>query len=233
MVTALLVGLVVGLGLSVPPGPIAVAVIKHALEGKYKESHQMAVGAAGMDVVFTTIAAFASSALVVYLTNLLTAYAWIPFVLQIVCVVVLIVMGIRYFRATVSDVVSSEEKEMVQEETVRRLGYTSPFILGILIALTNLASPTFLPSLVFVTGYLHSNGWVGHTAPDNLFMALGFGLGALVWFLVLIRVLTKFRARLSSGFIGQIYKFAGGSFFLFALLLAFNVLRTTDWKHLF
>jgi threonine/homoserine/homoserine lactone efflux protein len=232
MMIALVVGLVVGLVLSIPPGPIAVAVIKQALEGNNRSSLELAGGAAGMDILYSMLAAFASSAIVVYLTNLLTAHRWVPLVLQVVCVVVLVVIGIRYLRSTSGDVVASEKKEMVQEEKARQLGYSSPFIVGVLIALTNLASPTFLPSLIFITGYLHSNDWVGHRAVDNIFLAIGFGLGAFSWFLILTRLLTKFRSRLSENFVGKIYRFAGGSFILFALILAYNIIRSTDWQHM-
>lgn len=233
MVTALLVGLLVGLILAIPPGPIAVAVIKQALEGKFRASMEIAISAAGMDIIYSMIAAFASSALVIYLTNLLTAHLWVPLLLQVVCVIVLVVIGIRYLKSTSGDVVASEKKEMVQEERARNLGYTSPFIVGILIALTNLASPTFLPSLIFITGYLHSNEWIGHRAIDNVFLAIGFGMGAFVWFLILMRLLKKFRAKLSKNFVGQIYRFAGGSFILFAALLAYHVISGTDWSRLF
>ena len=45
MLTALLVGVVLGFVLSIPPGPIGIAVIKHAVEGEYKNGTWLAMGA--------------------------------------------------------------------------------------------------------------------------------------------------------------------------------------------
>src|SRR4029453_12741111 len=66
MVTALLVGLVVGFVLAIPPGPIAIACLSQAL----------ALSASAMDIGYALLAAFASSALVGALRGLVTDNAW-------------------------------------------------------------------------------------------------------------------------------------------------------------
>ena len=62
MVTALLVGLVLGFVLAMPPGPIAIAILRQALAGQVREGVAMALGASAMDIVSVFIAGWASSA---------------------------------------------------------------------------------------------------------------------------------------------------------------------------
>jgi threonine/homoserine/homoserine lactone efflux protein len=76
MVTALLVGLVVGFVLAIPPGPLAIACISQALAGQARESVALALSASAMDIGYALLAAFASSALVGALRGLVTDNAW-------------------------------------------------------------------------------------------------------------------------------------------------------------
>src|SRR5437870_5399079 len=76
MVTSLLVGLVVGFVLAIPPGPLAIACISQALAGQARESVALALSASAMDIGYALLAAFASSALVGALRGLVTDNAW-------------------------------------------------------------------------------------------------------------------------------------------------------------
>jgi threonine/homoserine/homoserine lactone efflux protein len=98
MVTALLVGLVVGFVLAIPPGPLAIACISQALAGQARESVALALSASAMDIGYALLAAFASSALVGALRGLVTDNAWALLAFQGGCIVVLVVLGLRYCR---------------------------------------------------------------------------------------------------------------------------------------
>src|SRR2546427_85667 len=100
MLTALLAGLVVGFVLAIPPGPIAVACIRQALEGQERAAVQLAIGASAMDIVYALMAAFASSALFVWLRSMVMTNAWSVLVFQVGCIVALVVLGLRYVRPT-------------------------------------------------------------------------------------------------------------------------------------
>src|SRR5437762_1338112 len=98
MLSGLIVGIIVGFALAMPPGPIAVAIMKQALEGHSRAGLQMAYGAATMDIVYALLAAFASSALVSTLKERVLANPWVMFIFQLVCIGVLVFLGLRYFR---------------------------------------------------------------------------------------------------------------------------------------
>ena len=224
MVTSLLVGLVVGFVLAIPPGPIAIACLSQALAGQAREGLALALSASAMDIGYALLAAFASSALVGALRGLVTDNAWSLLAFQGGCIVVLVVLGLRYCRPT------GGAGRPRQEERDRTRDDASPYLRGVLIALTNLASPTFLPSLIFTMSLLHARGWVGHDVGDNVMYALGFGAGAALWFVLLLRTLTLLRSKVSPTVIPMLYRLAGGVFLLFALVLAYNMVTTTAWS---
>ncbi|MCE7934017.1 MAG: hypothetical protein DYG96_05430 [Chlorobi bacterium CHB2] len=232
----LLLGILTGFALAIPPGPISIAVIKQALDGHRSVGYQIGAGAALADVLFATLAAFASSAFVDSLLRSITSFGWLVVLVQLGCIVVLLVLARNYFKATSQKVVASATKEQKHEERAKLLGLRSPFALGALLGLMNLASPTFLPTLTLVIGALRTNthlqGVVGATPTDNIILAVGFGSGVFLWFFALLQLLIKFRLRIPSNFIGRVYQFAGWAFVLFAIILAFKVATSTDWKNI-
>jgi hypothetical protein len=62
--------------------------------------------------------------------------------------------------------------------------------------------------------------------------ALGFGAGAALWFVLLLRTLTRLRSQFSPTVIPMLSRIAGGVFLLFALMLAYNMVTTTAWSRL-
>src|SRR5438034_6633963 len=112
MLTSLLMGLVVGFVLAMPPGPLAIACIRHALAGQTRESVALALSASAMDIGYALLAAFASSALVGALRGLVTDNAWSLLAFQGGCIVVLVVLGLRFCRATgVAGLPLTEERD--------------------------------------------------------------------------------------------------------------------------
>jgi threonine/homoserine/homoserine lactone efflux protein len=156
MVTALLVGLVVGFVLAIPPGPIALACLHQALAGQARQGVALVLGASAMDI----------------------GYALLAF--QGGCIVVLVVLGVRSCRS----ITPGDAARAQPEAWGRPRDNASPYLRGVLIALTNLASSTFLPSLIFTMSLLHIRGWVGDAVGDHIMYALGFGGGGALWFLL-------------------------------------------------
>src|SRR5881398_1048563 len=76
MVTALLVGLVVGFVMVMPPGPMAMACMRQALAGRAREGVALVLGAAAMDSGCTLL------------------------VFQGGCILMLVVVGLHYCRSS-------------------------------------------------------------------------------------------------------------------------------------
>ncbi|MEK9136143.1 MAG: LysE family transporter [Bacteroidota bacterium] len=232
MITALLLGIVSGFILSIPPGPLSAAVTKHSVGHSFRSGFMIALGGAAMDIIYVLIAAFASSAIVIALVDLITGNGWTLLGFQVLAILVLLFMGVRYMRhkhtpAEESKILRVEE---AQEQKAQKLGYPSPFFIGVLIAVANLASPTFIPSMISVIGYIQANGLLSGRAYDNVAYALGFGAGTAVWFTLVAKVLVQHRSKFSASVLSNIYKFAGGTFILCACVLTYHVVMSTDWS---
>jgi len=228
MVTALLVGLVVGFVMVMPPGPIAMACMRQALAGHTKEGWALGLGAAVMDSGYALLAAFASSALVEALWDMMMHHAWALLAFQGGCIVVLVVVGLHYCRSSRHGGAARARPEA----RGRLRGDVSPALSGVLLALTNLANPMFLPSLIFVMSLLQVRGWVGHAVGDHLMYALGFGGGAALWYVLLLRTVTHLRAQFSPTVLPMLARVAGGVLLLCAGLLTYSVVMTTAWSRL-
>jgi threonine/homoserine/homoserine lactone efflux protein len=233
MLTALLIGVLLGFVLSIPPGPIGIAVIKHALDGEHNNGAALALGAALMDFLYTLAAAFASSAIMVALNDYINGHQIVMVAFQVICIAVLTTLGIKYLKAPTREVVDAAQKENIQERKAQRLGFSSPVMIGVMIAITNVASPTFIPSLILFASLARHEGYLGPDPWESVLYSVGFGVGAGLWFMVLLRTLFSCREKLSPRFITYIYYFAGGVFGLSAVLLAFNVVTGTNWNQLF
>ena len=229
MVLSLLIGLVVGFGMSIPPGPISVAVIKQGVQGDFHSGIRIGVGASLIDCLYALIAAFASSAIILEFKNFLAGHAWVELLFQIVCIAILILLGRKYFNATTEDLQQSTDEEEARESRARKFGVSSAFMVGILMAVMNLANPSFLPSLIFVAGFVQAKQWIIPGISGSLLYAVGFGLGVFIWFYVLLRLILRMRTRLPTTYFTYIFKFAGGAFYLFAAILAVRVFLATDW----
>jgi threonine/homoserine/homoserine lactone efflux protein len=229
-----LLGIGGGFVLCIPPGPLAIAVTKHGVEGHFRPGLMLALGAALMDVVYILLSTFASSAIVLALQQLIKETVWFPLLFQIACIILLLFLGIRYSTPEQREKATqqSEKAELAQEERARELGHATPFFVGILIAVTNLASPTFLPSMITFVGFLHGTGWLQRGVLPSVFFSVGFGMGTLLWFFCVLRVLLRFRKSISQNFVSNIYRFAGATLIAFAAIIAYHAVTATEWSHL-
>ncbi len=234
LLATVLLGIAGGFILSIPPGPLAIAVTKQGIEGNFRAGLKIVIGAALMDVAYILISTFASSAIVVALDRLIKETQWFPVLFQVACIFLLLFLGIRYFTpAQCKKVTSENEKtELAQEARARDMGHATPFFIGILIAVTNLATPTFLPSMIAFVGFLHGTGWLHRGVLSSALFSVAFGVGTLLWFLCVLRVLIRYRRSISGNFVQNIYRFAGGTLILFAAVIAYHTVTATEWAHL-
>lgn len=231
---AVLLGIAGGFILTIPPGPLAIAVTKQGLEGNFRSGLMLVLGASLMDMIYILGTTFASSAIVVALERLINETQWFPVFFQIACIILLLFLGIKYFTPERREEATreSEKTERAQEERARKMGHATPFFIGVLIAITNLATPTFLPSMIAFVGFLHGAGWLNSGVLPSVLFSIGFGLGTVLWFFIVLRLLLRFRKSISQNFIANIYRFAGGTLITFAAVIAYHTVTATEWGQL-
>jgi len=232
VVASFLVGLFLGFVMSIPPGPISIAVIKQGVQGNFRRGIRIGFGAAIMDSVYALIAAFASSAIVVRLAKFINGQPWMELAFQVVCIAILILLGRKYVRATTDDLRHSTEEEEEQETRVKKFGYSSAVMFGVLMGIMNLANPSFLPSLMAASGFVSAKGWILSGVAGSALFAVGFATGVFCWFYVLLRIILRVRTNLPMTYFTYIFRFAGIAFYVFAVILAVRVFLATEWKSL-
>jgi threonine/homoserine/homoserine lactone efflux protein len=177
MITSFLVGMLMSFfGSMIPTGPIALIVLKRGLRGKNLGALSFASGAA---------IAEAGYALLAYLgiNFALSRYPIQTFILQLLAGGILIVFAL----VCIYDGCANPSQKPSREYP------GANFLLGLSIAGLN---PTFLVTWAGAVTAARGAGLISdlHAAPA---FALGVILGSILWFWILIRVLTHHAGRLS------------------------------------
>lgn len=231
MITALLSGIILGFLLAMPPGPIAVAVMKAGLQDNVRKGMGIGIGAAVMDVFYCLLLLLATGSVRDETTAFLDSNQTLVIVLQVACVAAMIIYGVLNLRVKRTPL-HVEERPGGMSQVVERIGSKGPFFIGIAISLTNLANPTFLPSLASMSMIMQNNGLVEVHLPDQLLFSLGFGAGMMGWIVLLLRTILRYRSRMSPRFIEALHRFAGITFIGFGTYIGYRAFSVIKWPEL-
>lgn len=231
MVTSLLSGIILGFVLAIPPGPIAVAVMKAGLQDNGSKGMGIGFGAALMDVFYCLAVMMAMTPLAAQTDSFMRNNQTLVLVLQIVCVAAMIIYGIVNLR-TRRTPVYTEPVRSGSAAWVERIGSKGPFFIGVGISLTNLVNPTFLPSLASMSLFMQKLGFVDLHLSSQLLFSLGFGAGMLGWIVVLLRTILKYRSRMSPRLIDSLHRFAGITFIGFGTYIGYRAFSVVKWPEL-
>ncbi len=227
MIAGLIAGIITGFIVSVPPlGPIAFALISKGFRGETKEGMAIASGSAFMDMIYALIA-FGGISLFVSLLpmsveNLINSNMG---VIQIVLIyagcVVVIIYGIRIMK----NKVDYEELEASQSLTVTKAmgrakgfvqkhkmpvkvnsNFFGQFIMGVMLCISSITLPASWFALV---GYVKSFGVIDKSFWGGLIFSAGAFLGTVLWFWLLLKVITGNKHRINKNTIGKLNIAAG------------------------
>lgn len=230
MITALLSGIIIGFILAIPPGPIAVAVMKSGLKDTFRKGIGIGFGAAVMDVLYCLVLMLATSSVVGETKTFMSSNQLLVLFFQLACVVVMIGYGVLNLRVKRTPL--AIEGAVKKRSLVDRISDKGPFFIGIGISLTNLANPTFLPSLAYMTVLMQQYGAVDARVADHILFSFGFGIGMLGWISLLLRMIIRYRDKMSPRFIEGLHRFAGLTFIGFGTYIGFRVFSVVKWPEL-
>ena len=185
---ALIVGLMVGYLLAIPPGPIGMAAARTGLRQGSSSAQLLALGAGIFDMIYC-LAAMSASVGVASLLHFDASQSPIAMAIGMLVAVAIAGVGIYQYRNPV-------ELSLGEDDRQARTNGTRPFMTGVAYALANLANPTFIPSLLVMTAYILGMGLVGPTLLDRLLFSLGFGVGNFMWLVTLVSIILRYRERL-------------------------------------
>lgn len=234
MALALLIGFTLGFVLAIPPGPIGVMVIKMGVENTMRSSIKLSIGTAMMDAVYSFVAILAASAANAAIGSFMDTNPILYLVFQVGVILALLAYGIiNLLRARKKtpeerDILNAEPRR-TRSKFIENLKTKGPFLLGVGLALTNLAHPTFMPTLAIVSAQVHKFGLFDISLVNNLGFAIGFGFGNFVWLYVLTRIINHYKNRFTSNAMVRLRQFAGITFISAGGLIGYRVLTLTHW----
>ena len=168
---ALLVGLLIGIVLSIPIGPINVAVISRGFKQGFSRAFAVGLGASVMDFLYCGAALLGLSAIVHKLE--------VNIFIQAIGFLVLLYLGIR-------DI--STKIESFRDETVvpREGRFHSAFLIGVFMYVSN---PMLVAFWITLGGIIQSTGTFINGITDGAIFALGVGSGTALWYYLLLKAI--------------------------------------------
>ncbi len=198
-------GLIIGVSIAAPVGPIGVLCIQRTLTGGLIHGWFSGLGAATADAVYGLIAAFGLT----FVSNLLVEYnIWF----RLVGGIFLCFLGIKSF-------LSKPSYQMVSKDNSSRWGlYGSTFFL-------TLANPMTILSFAAIFAGLGMTGTAAAGYALAGLMVAGVFSGSILWWLFLSGTTSILRGKLDREKVAWVNRFAGLIVFSFGLLALLSVFR--------
>ena len=232
MIVALLAGFIIGYILAIPPGPVAVTVMRLSLDKGIKHSVLAATGTGLMDFIYCLIIVFATSAALSLVNGFFNDYPVLLLGFQLFVVASIIIYGIVNIK--LKDKIENPKKKRPPSKFkfLEKLSHRGPFFLGIGVAIANIANPTFLPSLAYITVNAHEFILVDRSFLTNLTFSFAFGLGNFSWLYTVSKVLVHYKDQMSTKVLARIHQFAGYTLIGFGAVLGYRVFTFTHWTEI-
>lgn len=228
MLSALIIGAIAGFILALPPGPVGVSAIKYALFSDLKLGNKFALANLLMDFVYCLIAIFATSAIASELSALTKDFPFLILGIQFSIVLALILYGVLNLKNSKTSILS-EKVRTKKFNFVSKFENKGPFLIGIAIGLTNFANPSFFGTLTWLSVNIFALNLIENVFSQKSLFAIGFGVGNYLWLSLLMRIVFKFKHRISEQMMVRIHQFAGISFIGFGTILGARLLFLTKW----
>jgi threonine/homoserine/homoserine lactone efflux protein len=181
-------GVVIGLAVAAPVGPIGVLCIRRTLAEGHASGFVSGLGAATADAAYGSVAALGLT----FVTSLLVgAESW----LRLVGGVFLVFLGVRTFLSRPSERPATAGKGDLPG------AYASTLVL-------TLANPTTILSFAAIFAGLGA-GSMGGDALHAMSLVLGVFCGSALWWFVLSGATSLFRAKLSAGGLRWVNRISG------------------------
>jgi threonine/homoserine/homoserine lactone efflux protein len=209
---ALLLGFILGYVLAIPPGPLGLAAIRYGTRNTLASVIALAAGAGILDVLYSLAAMWASGGLLSALVSptITGSSPGLMTIARLIIAGAMMAAGAVLLRRPART--EPEASEGGAPQWTQRLGLAPallPFLVGIGFALTNIANPTFLPSLVVMSSMIRSAGMLGATTSEVLIFSIGFGLGNALWLVTLGMLVQRFRERISGSVLWRLRSVMG------------------------
>ncbi|NPA68689.1 MAG: LysE family transporter [Chlorobi bacterium] len=202
-------GILIGIFVSAPLGPIGVLCIQRTLNKGFKSGLVSGMGAAFADIVYAVIAGFG----ITYISDFLTEYQTY---IRIIGGLFLILTGIR--------IITSNPAKQVRKLRVQGNNFYKDFITSFLLTVSN--PVTVLAFGAFFAAFNMTNQTTGKISVTVMIIAVFSG--SLLWWGSLISVVNLFKKRIKLRSLVKINRITGILIILFALFVILTVFLPED-----
>ena len=206
-------GIVCGLVVSVPVGPVNLTIINQALRRGFGAAFLMGLGAIFAEALYASLMLWGHASIL--------DEPRVVLALRIVAVVVIAALGVRYllFKAERLDASEAEAKARRLDE---RWHHPQSFFLGFALTMTNFMLVVVWATMVTL---LFAHEWVTRTLTSRVLCVAGILVGGSVWFFLVAFFVSSAHRRLKSETLTLLVRGCGALFLGFATLLAYKLIR--------
>jgi threonine/homoserine/homoserine lactone efflux protein len=168
---ALLIGLLIGVVISIPIGPINVTVISRGFKQGFGNAFAVGLGASAMDFFYCAAAMLGLSAIVHKIE--------VNVIFQIIGFLLLLYLGIR-------DITTKVEAFRYENYVPQNGRFHSAFLVGVFMYVSN---PTLVAFWITLSGIIQSSGTIITGVVDGALFAVGVGSGTALWYYSLLKAI--------------------------------------------
>lgn len=212
----LLTGVVLGLLVAIPPGPVMVVIVRAALNSGKNHALRIAYGIALLDVIYSFVFSLATGKIVSTVDGIMNRFPHLLTIIQAIAIVGLIVYGAISLRSNLSKAAETLPKTDETAPTEPNFGFMNrvarygPFFLGVALSLTHLANPTFIPLMTTVSYVASKYGFMqAGVVFHHAFFAVGYAIGVLSWLVFLTYMALRYRHVFSGALMVKINRLLG------------------------
>lgn len=209
MLSAVLIGLVSGFLVSIPVGPINLAIINEGAKRGFKWGVLIGFGAIAMDIIYCGVAFAGFSGM--FTTRLLRA------TMEVLSFLALIYLGVKYLQAT-----HLPETTKGVELVEHKLHPHTAFMIGFVRVLGN---PAVLLFWITMSGSVMSHEWIENTWASKGACVVGMSTGAFAWFVLLSFLVSLGHGRFSAKTLLRMSHASGACMLLVALVVGVRIVR--------
>jgi threonine/homoserine/homoserine lactone efflux protein len=226
MILTFLTGVVLGLIVAIPPGPVMVVIVRGVLHSGKEYALRIAYGIALFDVAYSFTFSLAAGSVLRAFDAVLLRFPYLPTLLQALAITGLISYGIWSLRANLhkaakglpdddeptptNDNDANPNEGAGMGRFTRKIAAYGPFFIGVALSLTHLANPTFIPLMTTVSIVAQKYGFMQiGVLEQHVAFALGYASGVLAWLAILTFATWKYRNVFSHSILLRINRLLG------------------------
>jgi threonine/homoserine/homoserine lactone efflux protein len=225
-------GLITGVLVAIPPGPMSVVIIKQTLNHGARRGLTVGAGTTTLDFIYCLAFLAAAGRVFGRVTELLSEYETLVLAFQVVCVLGLVAYGLYSLRSRSADETLHNAKSSELPHLPKPFMRHGPFLLGLGLSLTQMVQPTFVPLMTSISLLAHERGFVHSTTMEYGIFALGYAAGIFTWLYCLIHLSMRYRHLLSGRFLTGLNRFIGLTLIGFGTYLGYRVTTLIRWPEL-